>query len=108
MLLPPQQELKLTLYSYNRYLAVSARVVRRSLKEGPRLQAERRGEMELRFARWEVSPDHTVMHGRWKEPDGDAERQARRDQELGTGEYQCYGRACWRRAKVNNHGGYGV
>ena len=40
---------------YNRYLAVAARVVRRSLKEGPRLQAERRGEMELRFAKWEVS-----------------------------------------------------
>ncbi|KAL6720175.1 hypothetical protein ACLMJK_002096 [Lecanora helva] len=41
--------------TYNRYLAVAARVVRRSLKEGPRLQAERRGEMELRFAKWEVS-----------------------------------------------------
>jgi Mitochondrial ATP synthase epsilon chain len=41
---------------YNRYLAVTARVVRRSLKEGPRLQAERRGEMELKFAKWEVSP----------------------------------------------------
>ena len=40
---------------YNRYLAVTARVVRRSLKEGPRLQAERRGEMELKFAKWEVS-----------------------------------------------------
>ncbi|KAI9859274.1 MAG: hypothetical protein M1813_007048 [Trichoglossum hirsutum] len=39
--------------TYNRYLAVTARVVRRSLKEGPRLQAERRGEMELRFAKWE-------------------------------------------------------
>jgi hypothetical protein len=41
--------------SYNRYLAVAARVVRRSLKEEPRLKAERRGEMELRFAKWEVS-----------------------------------------------------
>ena len=40
--------------SYNRYLAVAARVVRRSLKEGERLKAERRGEMELRFAKWEV------------------------------------------------------
>ncbi|KAI9699313.1 MAG: hypothetical protein M1836_002923 [Candelina mexicana] len=38
---------------YNRYLAVAARVVRRSLKEQPRLQAERRGEMDLRFAKWE-------------------------------------------------------
>lgn len=42
-------------YSFNRYLAVTARVVRRSLKEQPRLQAERRGEMELRFAKWTVS-----------------------------------------------------
>ena len=40
--------------SYNRYLAVAARVVRRSLKEGERLKAERRGEMDLRFAKWEV------------------------------------------------------
>ena len=44
----------LMIYSYNRYLAVAARVVRRSLKEGERLKAERRGEMELRFAKWEV------------------------------------------------------
>ncbi|KAF4556775.1 ATP synthase subunit epsilon-like protein [Elsinoe fawcettii] len=39
--------------TYNRYLAVAARVVRRSLKEDKRLQAERRGEMDLRFAKWE-------------------------------------------------------
>ncbi|KAI9803535.1 MAG: hypothetical protein M1825_001878 [Sarcosagium campestre] len=39
--------------TYNRYLAVAARVVRRSLKEQPRLQAERRGEMDLKFAKWE-------------------------------------------------------
>jgi len=38
--------------SYNRYLAIAARVVRRSLKEEQRLAAERRGEMELRFAKW--------------------------------------------------------
>ncbi|KAL8833042.1 MAG: hypothetical protein Q9170_004547 [Blastenia crenularia] len=38
--------------SYNRYLAVAARAVRRSLKEQPRLQAEKRGEMDLRFAKW--------------------------------------------------------
>ncbi|KAL8892125.1 MAG: hypothetical protein Q9215_000882 [Flavoplaca cf. flavocitrina] len=38
--------------TYNRYLAVAARVVRRSLKEQPRLQAERRGEMDLKFAKW--------------------------------------------------------
>lgn len=41
-------------YSYNRYLAVAARAIRRSLKEGPRLQAERRGQMDLRFSKWEV------------------------------------------------------
>ncbi|KAI9820933.1 MAG: ubiquinol-cytochrome c reductase core subunit 1 [Phylliscum demangeonii] len=39
--------------TYNRYLAVAARVVRRSLKEEHRLQAERRGEMDLKFAKWE-------------------------------------------------------
>ncbi|KAK0278168.1 hypothetical protein LTR91_022163 [Friedmanniomyces endolithicus] len=39
--------------TYNRYLAVAARVVRRSLKDDKRLQAERRGEMDLRFAKWE-------------------------------------------------------
>ncbi|KAG9629505.1 hypothetical protein KCU86_g9130, partial [Aureobasidium melanogenum] len=33
--------------------AVAARVVRRSLKEDKRLAAERRGEMDLRFAKWE-------------------------------------------------------
>jgi hypothetical protein len=41
--------------SYNRYLAIAARAVRRSLKEEKRIQAERRGEMELRFAKWTVS-----------------------------------------------------
>ncbi|CAD0091749.1 unnamed protein product [Aureobasidium mustum] len=35
-------------------MAVAARVVRRSLKEDKRLAAERRGEMDLRFAKWEV------------------------------------------------------
>ncbi|KAL4867449.1 hypothetical protein BDV12DRAFT_171447 [Aspergillus spectabilis] len=39
--------------TYNRYLAVAARTVRRSLKDGPRLAAERRGNMDLRFAKWE-------------------------------------------------------
>ncbi|KAI5862266.1 mitochondrial ATP synthase epsilon chain domain-containing protein [Durotheca rogersii] len=39
--------------TYNRYLAVAARAVRRSLKEDKRLLAERRGEMDLRFAKWE-------------------------------------------------------
>ncbi|KAF4969374.1 hypothetical protein FZEAL_10234 [Fusarium zealandicum] len=39
--------------SYNRYLAVAARVVRRSLKEDKRIAAERRGEMDLRFSKWQ-------------------------------------------------------
>ncbi|KAH8177971.1 mitochondrial ATP synthase epsilon chain domain-containing protein [Sarocladium implicatum] len=39
--------------TYNRFLAISARTIRRSLKEDKRILAERRGEMELRFARWE-------------------------------------------------------
>ncbi|KAK7415530.1 hypothetical protein QQZ08_012308 [Neonectria magnoliae] len=38
--------------SYNRYLAVAARVVRRSLKEEKRIAVERRGEMDLRFIKW--------------------------------------------------------
>ncbi|KAK3303991.1 mitochondrial ATP synthase epsilon chain domain-containing protein [Chaetomium strumarium] len=38
--------------TYNRYLAVAARVVRRSLQEEKRLVAERRGQQELRFAKW--------------------------------------------------------
>ena len=41
--------------SYNRYIAVASRVVRRSLKEDARIIAERRGVSELRFAKWEVS-----------------------------------------------------
>jgi hypothetical protein len=44
-----------SLDSYNRYIAVASRVVRRSLKEDKRVLAERRGESELRFAKWEVS-----------------------------------------------------
>ncbi|TQN74282.1 Protein stunted [Colletotrichum shisoi] len=39
--------------TYNRYLAVASRVVRRSLKEDKRIIAERRGGTELRFAKWE-------------------------------------------------------
>ncbi|KAK0704769.1 mitochondrial ATP synthase epsilon chain-domain-containing protein [Lasiosphaeris hirsuta] len=38
--------------TYNRYLAVAARAVRRSLKDDKRLIAERRGESDLRFAKW--------------------------------------------------------
>jgi hypothetical protein len=50
----PEQS-RLTLAGrYNRYLAVAARVVRRSLKEDKRIAAESRGNMELRFAKWQV------------------------------------------------------
>ncbi|TVY38706.1 Protein stunted [Lachnellula subtilissima] len=38
--------------TYNKYLSVAARVVRRSLKDDKRLAAERRGESELRMAKW--------------------------------------------------------
>ncbi|PVH94584.1 hypothetical protein DM02DRAFT_602267 [Periconia macrospinosa] len=39
--------------SYNRYISVASRVVRRSLKEEKRIAAEKRGESDLRFAKWE-------------------------------------------------------
>ncbi|KAL6891339.1 mitochondrial ATP synthase epsilon chain domain-containing protein [Trichoderma longibrachiatum] len=38
--------------TYNRYLAVAARAIRRSLKEDKRIVAERRAVSELRFAVW--------------------------------------------------------
>ncbi|PTB43458.1 uncharacterized protein TrAFT101_002017 [Trichoderma asperellum] len=38
--------------TYNRFLAVSARAIRRSLKEDKRIVAERRATSELRFASW--------------------------------------------------------
>ncbi|KAL1889199.1 hypothetical protein Sste5346_009057 [Sporothrix stenoceras] len=39
--------------SYNRYLAIAGRAVRRSLKEDKRLVAERRGQLDLRFSKWQ-------------------------------------------------------
>ncbi|KAJ5888621.1 hypothetical protein N7495_008662 [Penicillium taxi] len=39
--------------TYNRYLAIAARTVRRSLNEEARIAAERRNTMDLRFAKWE-------------------------------------------------------
>ncbi|KAI9924924.1 hypothetical protein ASPWEDRAFT_45033 [Aspergillus wentii DTO 134E9] len=48
--------------TYNRYMAVAARAVRNSLKDGPRLQAERRGLMDLRFAKWENGKQGEVKH----------------------------------------------
>lgn len=43
------------IYSYNRYLAIASRAVRNSLKEEQRMAAARRGELDLRFSKWEVS-----------------------------------------------------
>jgi hypothetical protein len=51
----PEEPQLTVLDSYNRYIAVASRVVRRSLKEDKRIAAERRGQSELRFAKWEVS-----------------------------------------------------
>jgi hypothetical protein len=53
-------------HSYNRYLAVAARVVRRSLKEEKRIAAERRGQQELRFAKWSVSGTWTQEARIWE------------------------------------------
>jgi hypothetical protein len=47
--------------SYNKYLSVAARTVRRSLKDDKRIAAERRGDMELRFAKWSVSVPSTLV-----------------------------------------------
>ncbi|KAF2672039.1 hypothetical protein BT63DRAFT_422546 [Microthyrium microscopicum] len=52
----------IVMYRYNRYLAIASRVVRRSLKEDLRVGAERRGEMELRFAKWEVRHKPIYYH----------------------------------------------
>ncbi|KAI5852245.1 mitochondrial ATP synthase epsilon chain-domain-containing protein [Tricharina praecox] len=40
-------------FSYNRYLAIAARVIRKSLKEEARVKADRRGPIELKFVKWE-------------------------------------------------------
>ena len=73
---------ELTMNSYNRYIAVASRVVRRSLKEDKRIIAERRGASELRFAKWEVSAciGREVEMGYRVEANGHTERQAGRTQ----------------------------
>ncbi|BFZ57988.1 hypothetical protein PYCC9005_005046 [Savitreella phatthalungensis] len=40
-------------FSYNRYASICAATVRKSLKEQARLQAEKRGDIELRYAKWD-------------------------------------------------------
>jgi F-type H+-transporting ATPase subunit epsilon len=39
-------------FTYNRYAAIAARTVRRSLKEGPRLEAEKRALASVRVSKW--------------------------------------------------------
>src|SRR5215469_16931682 len=56
-----ESKLLISCCRYNRYLAVAARVVRRSLKEDIRIEAERRGEMDLRFAKWEVRDEYSLF-----------------------------------------------
>lgn len=40
--------------SYNQYLAIAARVIRKSLKDDLRIKAERRDNFDLKFTKWEV------------------------------------------------------
>ncbi|CAK7241941.1 MAG: hypothetical protein STHCBS139747_003414 [Sporothrix thermara] len=40
--------------SYNRYLSIAGRAVRRSLKEDKRIVAERRGNLDLRISKWQA------------------------------------------------------
>jgi len=92
---PARSRVNKYLNSYNKYLSVAARVVRRSLKEEERLQAERRGQMELRFAKWSVS-GFVVMSGMVEEgilADWaiDTERKARREQKPSGCQCCCYG-----------------
>ena len=97
---------ELTESSYNRYLAVAARTVRRSLKEGPRLQAERRGVMDLRFAKWEVR--FSELRSDWMSEVGidghmrltDPERQAGRGQVSCPGQRRRHGEE--RRVEVDD------
>jgi F-type H+-transporting ATPase subunit epsilon len=39
-------------FTYNRYAAIAARTVRRSLKENKRLEAERRATATVRVSKW--------------------------------------------------------
>lgn len=39
-------------FTYNRYLAVAARTVRRCLKDEHRIKADRREQLDLKFSRW--------------------------------------------------------
>ncbi|KAF8495384.1 mitochondrial ATP synthase epsilon chain-domain-containing protein, partial [Gautieria morchelliformis] len=40
-------------FSFNRYSQIAARALRQSLKEGERVQAEKRGLTSVRYQNWE-------------------------------------------------------
>jgi hypothetical protein len=88
-------------HSYNRYLAIAARTIRRSLKEDKRIIAERRGESELKFAKWQVSFSTAGSNAADTAKTGQgltrstatAERQALRDEERRLRERCCHGSA---------------
>ena len=57
--------------SYNRYASICSATIRKSLKESARIQAEKRGELELRYAKWEngVSAELLIARLRTRETD---------------------------------------
>ncbi|KAF7326677.1 hypothetical protein MVEN_02604900 [Mycena venus] len=42
-----------SVFTFNKYTQITARAVRNSLQEGPRLAAEKRGLTALRYQNWE-------------------------------------------------------
>ncbi|TQS34819.1 hypothetical protein Golomagni_04784 [Golovinomyces magnicellulatus] len=48
--------------TYNKYLSIAAQAVRRSLKDEKRIIAEKRGEMNLKFATWKDGRQGKVMN----------------------------------------------
>ncbi|RKF56340.1 hypothetical protein GcC1_197029 [Golovinomyces cichoracearum] len=48
--------------TYNKYLSLAAQAVRRCLKDDKRIIAEKRGEMNLRFAIWKDGRQGKVMN----------------------------------------------
>lgn len=56
------------LFRYNRYLSIAGRAVRRSLKEDKRIAAERRGNLDVRFSKWQVSNQLQPLNASQKRP----------------------------------------
>lgn len=48
--------------TYNKYLSIAAQAVRRSLKDEKRIMAEKRGEMNLKFAAWKDGRQGKVIN----------------------------------------------